>query len=61
MRKLKTLFIICVVFAFVLALITSFIVIGYVIKIIAVIAACVGVLAIIGGLIYLLVCEMLGK
>lgn len=61
MGALKTLGIICVVFAFILALITSFFILSYLIKIIAVIAAVAGSLWIIGALIWLAVCEAFGK
>lgn len=61
MGKLKVLGIICVVFAFILALVTSFFILSYLIKIIAVLAALAGTAWIIGALLWMLVCEVIGK
>lgn len=61
MRVLKTLGIICVVFACILAVITLFIAIGFVIRIIAVVAAVIGFLWLMGAVLWVAVCELFGK
>ena len=61
MQALKTLGIICVVFACILIVITLFIAFGFVVRIIAVVAAIVGTLWIIGALLWLAVSELFQK
>lgn len=61
MQSLKTLGIICVVFACILVIITLFIAIGFVVRILAVVAAIGGTLWIIGALLWLAVSEMFQK
>lgn len=61
MGKIKTLGLICVLFACVLIVITLFIAIGFVVRILAVTAAVIGVLWLIGALLWMAVCELFGK
>jgi hypothetical protein len=61
MSALKTLGVICVVFACILVVITLFIAIGFVVRIIAVIAAVIGVLWLGGILLWMAVCELFQK
>lgn len=61
MRALKILGIVCVVFACILAVITTALIISYAIKIIAAVAAVIGVLGLIGALTWLAICEAFGR
>lgn len=61
MQALKTLGIICVVFACILIVITLFIAFGFVVRIIAVVAAIVGTLWLIGAMLWLAVSELFQK